>query len=273
MPIDDLRARQRQSIIRSTASQIAHDNVEKTEMKPENVKTLQSLHGKYWHNSAALLPDGWTEIVGQFLTSMNDIGDLADAVSLRFERCPDGLRAFAFPEMSRWHPQQMNSLRIAQRDLLHGSRETCEWCGKGNAGPVQLGDRVTFFLCSEDGNSTREKLSAQVQAWDERVKFRGEVSALFRDHSLISVNVGDINLPILKKALLDIKQIVEERGLIGKVYVTKIEESEGQLFLSARYEKDVDPTSNFEIEDIIHHAQWQSDQAALAANKERDDDA
>jgi len=126
-------------------------------------------------------------------------------------------------------------------------------------------------LCEEDATSAREKLSAKVAAFDERIRFRGEVSVLFQEHSLISLHVSDQNTPILKKALLDIKQIVEQRDLIGKVFVTKINESEGQLFISARFEK-ADPASNFEIEDIIHHAQWQSDQASLAANKEGGDD-
>lgn len=272
MSIDGLRARQRLSVIRSTASQIAYGQFEETDMEPENVKKLQSLHGKYWHQSAATLPDGWTNILAEFLGLMDDLGDLADAVSLRFERCPDGLRAFAFPEMSYWHPQQMNSLRIAQRNLLHGSRETCEWCGKGNAGPVQLGDRVSFFLCEEDGNLAREKLAAKVQAFDEGVRFRGEISILFQKHANVWLHVSDHNTPILRKALLDIKKLVEERNLIGKVYVTKIMESEGQLFIHARCDQ-ADPASQFEIADIIKHAEWQSDQASLAANKEDRDEA
>lgn len=240
-------------------------------MKSENIQKLQAAHGKYWHQSIAVLPDGWAEIVGEFLSSMDDLGDLDDAVSLRFERCSDGLRAFAFPEMSRWHPEQINSLRIAQRNLLHASRETCEWCNKGNAGPVQLGDRVTFFLCEEDGNSARDKLTAQVAAFDERARFRGEISVLFQAHSLISVNVSDQNTPILKQALLDIKKVVEERGLVGKVFVTKIMESEGQLFLSARADQ-ADPETQFEIADIIKNAEWQSDQTSLAANRKARDD-
>ncbi len=267
MPIEDLRARQRQSIMRSEEQKLGLKYLRETEMKTENIEKLRTMHSRYWHHSAAGLPDGWVGIVTLFLECLDDLGDLADAVSLRFERCPDGLRAFAFPEMSRWHSQQLNSLRIAQRDLLHKSRETCEWCGKGNAGPVQLGDRVCFFLCEEDATSAREKLAAKVKAFDERVKFRGEVSILFQKHSNVWLSVGDINMPILRKALLDIKQIVEERGLIGKVYVTKIEESEGQLFINVRCDQ-VDPASQFELQDIVHCAQWQSDQASLAANKE-----
>lgn len=267
MTIEGIRERQRLSTIRKTADKMA----EEIRMKPENVKKLSSLHGKYWHPSAAHLPDGWTEIVGQFLASVEDITDLENAVSVRFERCPDGLRAFTFPEMSRWHPKQMNGLRIAQRNLLHGSRDTCEWCGKGNAGPVQLGDRVCFYLCEEDGNSAREKLAAKVEAFDERIRFRGEISGLFQEHANVWLSCNDLNMPILRNALLDIKKIVEERGLAGKVFVTKIMESEGQLFLSARCEK-ADPATQFEIADIIKQAEWQSDQAQLAANRKGLDD-
>jgi len=268
MTIEGIRERQRLSVLRKTADKLAVE----IRMKPENIKKLQSTHGKYWHQSAAGLPDGWAKIVAEFLGSMADLGDLNDAVSLRFERCTDGLRAFAFPEMSRWHPQQMNSLRIAQSDLLHASREICEWCGKGNAGPVKLGDRVCFFLCEEDAASAREKLSAQVEAFDERIRFRGEISILFQEHSRVSLHVSDLNMPILKKALLDIKQIVESRDLIGKVYVTKVMESEGQLFIHARCDN-ADTASQFEIADIIKHAEWESDQAQLAANREGFNDA
>jgi len=273
MSIEDLRARQRETVMRAQQSQLGLDYLREIEMKPENVQKLQSLHGKYWHSSVATLPDGWTAIVAEFLGRIDEIGDLADAVSLRFERCPDGARAFAFPEMSRWHPNQMNSLRIAQRELLHGSRETCERCGKGQAEPVQLGDHISFFLCDEHKASAEEKLAAQIAAFDERVRFREEMSVLFQPMSVMSIQLGKRNFPILQKALLDIKKIVEERELVGKVFIAKIMESEGQLFISARCDT-ADPASQFEIQDIIKHAEWQSDQVSLAANKEgRDDDA
>ncbi|WP_322886501.1 hypothetical protein U8C31_18205 [Sinorhizobium medicae] len=268
MPIEDLRARQRQSIIRSQQHQLGLDCSRDMEMKPENIEKLQTLHGKNWHQSAANLPDGWTEIVGNFFSDLDDIGDLVDAVSVRFERCPDGVRAFAFPEMSQWHPQQMHALRIAQRVLLLKSRETCEWCAKPDAEPVPLGERVTLFLCEEHKAKAEAKLAAQVQAFDERVKFRDEMATLFQPMSVMSLQVTDLNLPILRKALRDIKRIVEERNLVGHVYITKVLEDEGQLFITARYDNKVDPATNYEIEDIIHHAQWQSDQLSVAASKE-----
>ena len=272
MQIEALRARQRQSVIHSSAVQIGLEIFRKTEMKPENINKLQALHGKTWHQSIAVLPDGWTNIVGEFLGSMDDLGDLTDAVSLRFERSADGLRAFAFPEMSRWHPEQMNGLRIAQGNLLHSSRETCEWCGKGDAEPMQLSDRQSFFLCEEHRQAAREELAAQVSAYDERVRLRDEMTSLFQPMAVLSIQVSDHNLTILRKALLDIKKIVDERDLAGKVHVTKIMESESQLFMSARCDK-ADPASQFEIQDIIKHAEWQSDQASLTTGKDVNDDA
>lgn len=267
MSVDDLRARQRQSVIRSKAVQIGLEILRTTEMKTENVQRLQALHGKTWHQSIAVLPDGWTDIVGNFLGFMDDLGDLNDAVSLRFERSADGLRAFAFPEMEKWTAEQMDVLRTAQGHLLHASRETCEWCGKGQAEPVHLSDRESFFMCQEHKEAAEAKLAAQVRAYDERVRLRDEMTSLFMPMSVMSIQVSDRNFPILQKALRDIKKIVEERELIGKVYVTKVEESEGQLFINARCDQ-ADPASQFEIQDIVHHAQWQSDQASLAANKE-----
>lgn len=255
MLINDLRALQRQSIIRAQERQLGLDYLREIDMKPENILKLQALYGKYWHPSAANLPNGWTEIVGHFFSDLDDIGDLVDAVSVRFERCPDGARAFAFPEMPRWHPQQMNTLRIAQRVLLLKSRETCEWCGKPDAQPVQLGERVTFFLCEEHKEKAEAKLAAQIKAFDERVSFRDEMSAIFQPMSVMALQVNDNNLPILRDTLRRIKKIVEERNLVGQIFVTKVEESEGQLFISARCSEEVDPATQFEVADIVHHAQ------------------
>ena len=270
MPSDDLRARQRLSVIRSTASQIAYDQSERTPMKIENQQRIRDAYPDLFDSSVEQMPDGWASIITTFLAEYFDLGEgKMSAGEVRFERTNSGLKAFILvnPEM-QLSPEKAQAAIGLQRNLHLSSRVTCEWCGKGNAGPVQLGDRVCFFLCEEDGNSAREKLSAQVKAFDERVRFRSEVSMLFQEHSNVWLSCSDINMPFLRKALLDIQKIVEERGLGGKVHVTKVFEDEGQLFISARYSDDVDPASNFEIEDIIHHAQWQSDQASLAANKE-----
>lgn len=264
---------QRKAAIAASELNLKVDMTIEAQMQPDTAKRLKTMHSRYWHDSAAGLPDGWAGILGDFLASLDDIGDLVEAVSVRFERCPDGLRAFVFPEMSRWHPEQMNALRIAQRNLLHASRETCEWCGKAGAEPCTLGERVSFFLCSEDKQRAEEKLATQIEAFDARVRFREQVKGLFQEHANIWLHVSDHNTPILRAALLDVKKIVEDRDLIGKIHVTKITESEGQLFLSVRYDPAVDMATRVDVDDVIHHAQWLSDEASLKADRGGSDDA
>jgi hypothetical protein len=272
MSIDDLRARQRQALTKAEHSTLWLALSEDMSMQQDHFHKLQALHGKYCHGTVATLPDGWTDIVGQFLGTMDDLGDLADAVSLRFERCPDGARAFAFPEMSRWHPQQMNCLRIAQRELLLGSRETCEACGKENAQPVSVGENG-FFLCEEHKSSVQVKLAALTEAMDERARFRETVSDILPPTTALLLAMTDYNTKIMRKALIDIKAIVDAQGLTGHVIATRVVESDGQLFMNARCGPQVDPATQFEIADIVKHAEWESDQAHLKSGKETGDDA
>ncbi|MGO8476329.1 hypothetical protein ACC739_30400 [Rhizobium ruizarguesonis] len=267
MPIDDLRARQRQSLTKAEHSSLWLRLSEEMSMLQDHFHQLQALHGRYCHGTVATLPDGWTDIVGEFLGAMDDVGDLVDAVSLRFERSADGARAFAFPEMSRWHPEQMNSLRIAQRNLLHASRETCEACGKGNAKPVSVGERA-FFLCQEHTAEVESKLAALTEAMDERAQFREEVASILPPTTALLLPMTEYNTGIMRKAMLDIKAIVEAQGLAGHVTVTKVIESEGQLFLTVRSGHKMDPVTQFEISDIVKHAEWESDQAHLQSGKE-----
>ncbi|KQY20057.1 hypothetical protein [Rhizobium sp. Root482] len=242
-------------------------------MKTENQKLIRDAYPDLCDASIGQMPDGWTEIIITFITGFHDLGeDMMSPGEVRFERTNSGLKAFILvnPEM-QLSPEKAQAAIGLQRHLHFSSRQTCEWCGKP-AEPVELGDRVTIFLCEEDATSAREKLAAKVHAFDERVKFRAEVSMLFQEHANVWLQVSDPNTAILRKALLDIKSIVEERDLIGKVYVTKIMESEGQLFINVRCDQ-ADPATQFEIADIIKHAEWESDQASLAVNKEgRDDD-
>lgn len=272
MSIDDLRARQRQALTKAEHRNLWLALSEKMSMQQDNFLRLQVLHSRYCHGTVATLPDGWTDIVGQFLGAMHDLGDLVDAVSLRFERSADGARAFVFPEMSRWHPHQMNSLLIAQRELLDASRETCEACRKGNAKPVSVGERA-FFLCQEHTGEVESKLASLAEAMDERARFREKVANILPPTTALMMRMTDYNTTIMRQVLRDIQQIVDERGLAGKVFMTKVQESGGQLFLSARCDQ-ADPATQFEIADIIKHAEWQSGQASLEVNKEvRDDDA
>lgn len=239
-------------------------------MDKVHVDNLRLAYPAIWHDSAASLPNGWAGIVSKFLGDAADVGDLLDAVSCRFEQTASGLKVFCYPEMAKWSEQQWVSLHEAQALLYKRSQTTCERCGQPGE-PCQIG-RATFFLCSEHGTAAREAMRAKFAAYEERLRFRHEVAVLFQEHSAVSLHASDHNFHILRRALRDIKKIVDDRGLAGKVFVTMVQESEGQLFLSVRCDQ-ADPASQFEIQDLIKHAEWQSDQASLAANKERDDDA
>ncbi|RVL87640.1 hypothetical protein CN140_01535 [Sinorhizobium meliloti] len=272
MSIDDLRARQRQALTQAEQRTLWLSLSKDMAMQQDNFHKLQGMYGKYCHGSVAGLPDGWTDIVGHFLAAMDDLGDLVDAVSLRFERCPDGARAYAFPEMSRWHPEQMHALRIAQRNLLHASRQTCERCGKGDAAPVPVGDHG-FFLCQEHQASVEEKLLAQGAAIEDRARFRETISDILPPTHALLLPMTDYNTAIMRKALLEIKAVVEGQRLVGHVTVTRVIESDGQLFMNVRCGNAVDPATQFEIADIVKHAEFLSDQAHLQSGKEgvRDD--
>ncbi|MBY3594260.1 hypothetical protein HJA87_31150 [Rhizobium bangladeshense] len=275
MGIEDLRARQRQTIMRSQLRQLGLDYLRSIEMKPENIERIRAAHPEHFHPSVGDVPDGWTDVLMSFLVEFRDLGEgMMSPGDVRFERTNSGLKAYVWPNSEmQWSPEKAQAVVGLQRHLYMSSRDLCEWCGKGDAVPVPLGERVTFFLCEEHKASAEAKLAAQIAAFDERVRFRDEMSVLFRPMSCMSIQVSDHNLDIMRKALRDIKKIVEERELIGKVYVTKVMESEGQLFISARCGQ-ADPATQFEIADIVKHAEWESDQAQLAANKEdRDHDA
>lgn len=249
-------------------------------MKPDQVELLKTFDGLY-HESMSTLPDGWIGPLVDMLQTMRQLSlidpvhpKIVEWVTLRVERTStSGATAFAHPLLppAQWSAGRTFACLEALSAFGAAVKETCEKCGHPGAA-CQIG-QMTFFLCEEHGSIARERLTEKVEAYEERIRFRNEVSVLFQKHSPVALHVSTHNFTILRQALRDIKQIVDDRGLVGKVYVTRVEESEGQLFLSARYDKDVDPASNFEIEDIIHHAQWQSDQASLAANKDDRDDA
>ncbi|WP_312356741.1 hypothetical protein [Agrobacterium sp.] len=267
MSIEGIRERQRLSVIRAAADQIIYDHCEQP-MKIDNQKLIRDAYPDLFDSSVSRLHDGWTDIITTFLAGFHELGEgEMSPGEVRFEREVTGITAFCWPNPEmEWTSEKTQALIQMQHRLHLASQRTCEWCGMPGAA-TKLGDRVTIYLCEEDAASAREKLSAKVQAFDERIKFRGEVSILFQERATVWLHVGDVNTPILRKALLDIKKIVEDRGLIGKVFITKVMESEGQLFISARCDN-ADPATQFEIQDIIKHAEWQSDQAHLAANKE-----
>ena len=242
-------------------------------MKQENIDRIRAAAFDLFHPSVVSLPDGWTGIVAAFMQEVADLGEGMTTADVRFERSTRGIKAFIWPNPDmQWTEGKAHQLIEAQRRLTISSQHTCEDCG-ADGKTVLLGDRVVFFFCKVHEDKVREKLAAKIQAFDERVRFRSETSILFQKHSNIWLYVSDHNTPILRKALTDIKTIVEERGLIGKIHITKIIDSEGQLFISVRYDPAVDVATRHDVDDIVHHAQRLSDDASLAAGKGTSDDA
>ncbi|TAW50620.1 hypothetical protein [Rhizobium leguminosarum] len=248
-------------------------------MSPDQVVFLKTFGGLY-HETMSKLPDGWIGPLVDMLQAMRQLSlvepvrpKIEEWVTLRVERTStSGAIAFAHPLLPPDHWGQHRAYACIEALSAFGSavKATCEKCGHPGAA-CQIG-QMTFFLCEEHSLIAKDRLTEKVEAYEERIRFRNEVSVLFQEHSRVSLQVNDRNFPILRQALRDIKQIVDERGLAGKVYVTKMQESGGQLFLNARCDE-ADPASQFELQDIVKHAEWQSDQASLATNKERDDDA
>lgn len=244
-------------------------------MKQGNIERIRAAAPDLFHSSVGSLPDGWTDIVMTFFREVSDLGEgMITPAEVRFERSNAGLKAFISPN-SEMHWTDGDAVQVinAQRRLKISSQHTCEDCGAAGK-LVPLGDRVTFVLCQEHEDKARQKLTAQIEAFDERIRFRQEVSILFQEQATVWLHVSDHNTAILRKAMLDIKKIVEDRDLTGKVHVTKITESEGQLFLSVRYDPTVDMDTRLDVDDIIHHANQLSDEASLKANRGgADDDA
>lgn len=243
-------------------------------MKQEKIDRVRAAAPDLFHSSIASLPDGWTDIMTTFLQDVSDLGEgMLTPAEVRFERSTSGVKAFICPNPDmQWTEAKALQLIDAQRRLTISSQHTCEDCG-ADGHLVPLGDRVTFFLCQEHEDKARQKLTAQIEEFDERIRFRGEISILFQEHSNVWLHVSDHNTLILRKALSDIKKIVEDRDLIGKIYVTKVTELEGQLFLSVRYDPLVDVATRLDVDDIVHHAQRLSDEASLAEGKGGSDDA
>ncbi|ANP84455.1 hypothetical protein [Rhizobium leguminosarum] len=194
-------------------------------MSPDNIDRIRTMHRAYYHHSIDGLPDGWTQLIMNFLHAMDGIGDLTDSVSIRFERCPDGCRAFVFPEMSRWHPEQMNTLRIAQRELYGLSQQTCEICG--NPGAME-GKRV---LCIGHAGGVAEKAAREQALYDE-------VASLFPEGhgSAIDLGVPEHLWDLLSTTLRAILKLVESEDIVGKVLITRIEFDGEALFVRVCYQ-------------------------------------
>ncbi|WSG96442.1 hypothetical protein U8P76_05890 [Rhizobium johnstonii] len=53
-------------------------------MTPDNIDRIRTMYRDYYHSSIDGLPDGWTQLIMDFLHAMDGIGDLTDSVSISF---------------------------------------------------------------------------------------------------------------------------------------------------------------------------------------------
>lgn len=226
-------------------------------MRPENIGRMRRSYGPLCHDSMNDLPDGWASIIGEFYHAMESIGDLVDAVSVRFEHTESGLRAFVFPEMSRWSNEQMNALRLAQRSLYESSQRTCETCGK-EGGPADFG-RALMFLCSKHKSSETDRRAREQALYNE-------CAILFPwgHGSAINLFVPAHLEELLAKCLRQIKDVVVAEGgyLIGKITITRIAMIEGQLFVRQTYNEMPAGAvaAMVEVDDIVRFLEAQSDE-------------
>ncbi|NEI64964.1 hypothetical protein [Rhizobium leguminosarum] len=195
-------------------------------MTPENIDHLRTVYKRYYHTTVDSLPDGWVAIIDDFFLALEGVGDLNEAVSVRLERTLTGLKAFAFPEVSRWHPEQSNALRAAQRGLYGLSQQTCEICGNPGAadgdGPV---------LCIGHATEAAGELDRAKVLYDEcRILFP-EVHG-----KAIDLSVPDYMFDLLSNTLRAILKLVVEEDIVGKVLITRIEWDGEALFVRVRYQ-------------------------------------
>ncbi|MGO4566091.1 hypothetical protein AB4Z52_13670 [Rhizobium sp. 2YAF20] len=192
-------------------------------MTPDNVARIRTMYRHYYHPSVDNLPDGWWQLVMDFLHLMDGIGDLTDSVSIRFERGPDGVRAFVFPEMSRWSPDQMNTLRIAQHELYGLSQQTCELCGL----PGAAEDGHVYCIGHAGGD---EKTAREAALYHEVRDLFPEVHG-----KAINLAVPEYMSNLLAITFRAILKIVVDEDIVGKVLITKVEMDGGALFVRVRY--------------------------------------
>lgn len=226
-------------------------------MTPDLIDTLRVMYKAYYHPSIDSLPDGWYTLIKDFLSEMDGIGDLTDSVSVRFERGPDGLRSFVFPEMSRWHPEQMNTLRVAQRTAYGLSQQTCEICGQ----PGLPHDGSVVCIDHKDAGARKAGREEALYA---------EVCSLFPQAygSAINLSVPDHLWQLLSSTLRSILKVAERYDIIGKALITRIEMDGEALFIRVRY---VDLTYVFlgaqmEINELISDLEMLSDEATRKHN-------
>ncbi|MGO8477558.1 hypothetical protein ACC739_36995, partial [Rhizobium ruizarguesonis] len=69
--------------------------------------------------------------------------------------------------------------------------------------------------CQEHTAEVESKLAALTEAMDERAQFREEVARILPPTTALMLPMTEYNTGIMRKAMLDIKAIVEAQGLAG----------------------------------------------------------
>ncbi|MBA9034317.1 hypothetical protein [Rhizobium leguminosarum] len=226
-------------------------------MTPENIDRIRVMYRDYYHQSVDSLPDGWFQIVRDFLYEMDGLGDLTDSVSIRFERTSSGAKAFCFPEMGRWTNAQMTTLGSAQTQLYLMSQQTCEVCG--NPGASEDG----HVYCIGHAGELAAKARREAGLYDE-------IHLLFPPGhgSAINLNVPDHLFDLLASTFRAILKVVERYEVVGKVLITRVEMDDGALFVRVRY---TDLTYMFigvqmEVNELISDLEMLSDEATRKHN-------
>jgi hypothetical protein len=220
-------------------------------MSPDLVERIRVMHRRYYHQSVDTLPDGWFKIIDDFFRVINSIADLTDGVSVRFEKTASGLKAFAFPEMSRWHPEQDIALRVAQRTLYGLSQQTCEVCGL----PAQPGGN--HIRCVEHATVDLKVAKAETLYQELRDLFppvHGKA---------IDLNVPNHLFELFASSLRSILKLVIGEGVVGKVLITRVEMDDGALFVRVRYQNltAVDLGVQMAINEMVADLEALSDEA------------
>ncbi|MGO7353850.1 hypothetical protein ACCS66_03840 [Rhizobium ruizarguesonis] len=195
-------------------------------MKPENIGHLRTVYKRYYHPSVDRLPDGWIALIDDFFLSLEGIGDLNTAASIRFERTASGLQAFVFPERPLWHPRAILSLHTAQRELYEQSQQTCEVCG--NPGAAEDG----HVWCIGHAGELAAKARREAALYEECRALFPEVHG-----EAINLAVPDHLFDLLSTSLHAIHKLVVSEDIVGKVLITRLEIDDGALFCRVHYSK------------------------------------
>jgi hypothetical protein len=262
----EFRAKQQQVLDRMRMTMAGMEMMRsRSQISLADAAAMETAYERYWDRSMLLIPAGWATILGDFLHEMDGLGDLVDSVSVRVEVTPSGLKAYVFPEMSRWHPHQVADLRAAQRQLYGLSQQTCEKCAQPG-GPVPFGDRASFFLCAECADKARADIDVVTERFRRRVDVYREFQELWvPSFGKIELGVAEDLDDILMKGLRDIKAKVSEHELLGHVHVTHVEDHNG-LLVRVRYRDRAlhNQIALIEINSIVDYIHWQSDRIVEA---------